>query len=520
MFEHQSKCKAMAFVLVAVLTFCSVSVMLTDTEGAANNNETYTINLRVGDTFTYTPQVNLASTDGANVAITVDATASSAGMEDNFNGTTFTYQPMTAGEDPTVKFKASWIKGSLYQYAYQTIEFHVISKISVTGGESQTSAIGVDSPIGTVIYTPSVTGGISPYTYTPIIPSALQNYIQWDGTQFVTSGTMTTAIASGSPYTVSLTIADKGISKGEDGKSNALDADSVTVNLQLTVTDKYVITVQEYFETFIGELGDGEQRTTSFPVSTNRDTIGDVTDETITAVASDSNGNVDGLVSYNNGNIEVDLSKATFTGNETYRDYTVKISANATSSALGDISATVDISMRIYADLSFISEPTINGSYAKPVGNSSLDVLMTATFENATKITYYWGDGTVTNVNTSGSQASTYSARHVYDSAGTYFITIYAENDKGTAKLITLYNAYNGDSSTVDSEPEKTFFEVHGYQFILFAVVSAIAFAAFFLFGVQSRPVIIIALVTATLSVVTYVCGDIGGVIDALKGLF
>ena len=516
MFEHHSKCKAMAMALVAMLAFCSVSVMLTDTDAAANNTETYTINLRVGDTFTYTPQVNLSTTDKATVSIVVDD-GSSEGMASCYQNGVFTFTPADT-TSKTVKFKASWVQGSLVQYAYQTINFHVYTGLTVNGETSPVTSISSESPSGTVIYTPSVTGGISPYTYNPTIPSALQSFIAWNGTQLVTTGTIPESAPSTSPYTITITATDAGLAAGD--KSNALDAESVTITLSMTITDKYIITVQEYFETFAGDLGTGEKRTTSFPVSTNADVIGGVTSETITAVASDSNGNVDGLVSYNNGNVEVDVSKAVFTSGQTYRDYTVKISANATSSTVGNISATANVSMRIYADLSFISEPTINGSYAKPVANSSLDVLMTATFENATKITYYWGDGTVTNVNTSGSQTSTYSARHVYDSAGTYFITIYAENEKGTAKLVTLYNAYNGDSAPVDSEPEKTFFEVHGYQFIFFAVVSAFAFAAFFLFGVQSRPVVIVALVAATLSVVTYVCGDIGGVIDALKGLF
>ena len=517
MFEHQSKCKMVAMALVAMLAFCSVSVMLTDTDAAANNNETYTINLRVGDTFTYTPQVNLTE----NVSIAVDTTASTAGMESCFSNGVFTFKPADT-TSKTVKFKATWsASDSLVQYAYQTINFRVYTGLNVSEGTSQTSVIGVDSPVGTTIYTPSITGGISPYTYSVNIPSALQDYIQWDGTKFVTKAAIGTSVSSGSPYTITLTATDAGIPAGTDGKSNALDVESVTVTLTLTVTEKYVIVSTSYFETFAGELGADEKRTTSFTVSTNASNFGDVSNETISAYAVDSNGTtVTGLAAYSAGNVNIDLSKVVFTGSETYRDYTVRISATATSASIGSLSATSDVKMRVYADLAFISEPTISNSQTMSVSNSSLDVLMTATFENATRITYYWGDGTVTNVNTSGSEASTYSARHVYSSAGTYFITVYAENEKGTAKLITLYNADSGESQVVDQEPDKTFFEEHGYQFVVFAVISAVAFAGFFLLGYQSRPVIIVAMITATLAVLSYLYCDIGGIIDALKGLF
>ena len=514
MFEHQSNCKMMALALVAMLAFCSVSVMLTDTDAASNNNETYTINLRVGDTFTYTPQVNQSTTDKATVSIVVDE-ESSSDMASCFQNGTFTYTPSDT-TSKTVKFKASWVQGSLAQYAYQTINFRVFSELKAHGSASVSTSISSESPSGILIFAPKFSGGISPYNVEVTIPSELQSCISWDGTCLRTSGTIPSSVPSSTPYTITFTATDAGIAAGD--KSNALDAESVTKTLNLTITDKYTISVQDYFETFAGDLGTDEQRVTSFPVSTNASIIGNITDETITAVASDSTGTVNGLASYSNGNIIIDVSKAVFTGSESYRDYTVRVSATATDAAIGDVSATANVGLRIYADLAFISEPTINGSYAKPVANSPLDILMTATFENATKITYYWGDGTVTNVNTDGSQTSTYSAHHVYESAGTYFITIYADNEKGTAKLVTLYNAYGGNSTEIENETLQTLFEEHGYQFILFAVISIIAFATFFLFGVQNRLVIIIAIVAATLSVVTYVCGGLGGVIETLRG--
>ena len=515
MFEHKSKNKLMAMALVAMLAFCSFSVLLTDVD-AGNNGETYTINLRVGDTFSYTPQVNLTE----NVSIAIDS-SSDEGMVDCYDPESgvFTFQP----NDTTakkVKFVATWTKGSLVQTATQTIKFQVFTGLTISGGPTQTSIIGVDSAIGTTIYIPNVTGGISTYTYTPEIPDAISDYVSWNGTSFVTTGTIPSSVSSGSPYTIKLTAKDAGLPAGEDGKSNELESASITITLTLTVTEKYVIVSTPYFETFAGELGEGESRTTSFEVKTNSDKFGDVSDETISAYAVDSDGaRVEGLASYSKGNVSIDISKAVFNGDETFREYTVKISATGHSASVGSLSATADVGLRIYADLEFISEPTISGSFAKAVANSTMDVLMTATFENATRILYCWGDGTVTTVNANGSESSTYSARHVYAEEKTYFITVYAENDKGTAKLITMYNAYNGDSQVVDHEPEQSFFEKHGYQFIAFGIVSIVSFAGFFLFGYQSRPVIVIAMVTAMLTVLTFMYNDLGGLLDALKGL-
>ena len=518
MFEHQSKCKAMAMALVAMLAFCSVSVMLTDTDATGNNGETYTIYLRVNDTFAYKPQVNLTE----DVTISIDQT-SDVGMSECYDTGTgvFTFKPQDT-TPKTVKFVATWIKGTLTQKATQTIVFQVYENLALSnGGSSIPSIIRGDSEIGTQIYKPIVESGHPDYTYTPTIPDELKDYVSWNGTAFVTKAALGTSVINKS-YTLGLTVTDNGI-EATDNKTNRLDAQTVEVGINLTISDRYAIEVENYYETFAGELGEGEERLESFPVDTNSSSFGDITSETITATAYGSDNNpVDGLVSYNPSDktVRIDLTKAVFASDETEKTFTVRINANATSTGLGALSDTANVTLKIYADLEFISEPTISNSGTSLVGNNTMDMFLTATFDNATKVTYYWGDGTMTTLKTDGSDSSTFSTRHVYDSEGVYFITVYADNDKGTSKLITMYNAYDGTSETVDAEPEQTFFEEHGYQFIVFALISAIAFAAFFLFGFQSRPVIIIALVCATLAVLTYLYCDISGLVDALKGLF
>lgn len=517
----------MAFAIVAMMAFCSVSVIFADSDAASNNNETYTIHLRVGDTFTYTPEVNLQTSETASVVIAVD-TGSSAGMVECLVDGVFTFTPTTTDQDgEKVIFKATWKSGSLIQYAYQTIVFKVWDQLSVSGGKSVAKAISTDCAVGEVLYTPLVSGGINTYTYEPTIPAELQSYIGFTDGSLVTKAEIPTSLASATPYTITIKVSDAGYPADPNGKSNALDPASIIITVKLTITNSYIIVAPASFETFAGSLGEGETRADWFSVSTNADTIGDISGETITVSAVDSGSNaVADLVSYADGRVTVDLSKAVFSGSETYRDYVVRINANANSTSLGDVSATANVNMRIYADLSFVSEPTISPGSTQSVSNNPMDMILTATFSNTTKITYYWGDGTVTTVNTNGSEQSTYSARHIYSEPGVYYISVYAENsaynmaDGNATKMITMYNAAEGGSNVVDDVPEKGFFEKHGYQFLIFAVIAVICLAAFFIFGVQSPVVILAAIIAGTFAALSYIYCDLGGILDALRGLF
>ena len=521
MFRHEKTQKAMAFALVAMLALCSASIFVFDADAANNNNETYTISLRVGDTFSYTPQVNLSSTDGASVTIGIDE-SSSEGMSDCWKDGTFTFAPSDT-EQKTVKFKASWEKGSLKQYAYQTIVFNTFTDISVSGGESPAESVMADAAVGKVLYAPAVFGGISPYTYSATIPDAIKSCIGWDSSSnsLKVTASIPESLASATPYEVVIAITDTGFDAGE--KSNALEASTATVRLSLTIAEGYVIVAQTYFETFAGDLDDGEVRTDSFDVSTNASVVGGFTSESFAVSATDASGNaVDGFATYSDGKVAIDVSKAGFTGTESgsnaIKDFTVKITATGTHTD-GVKTADATVKVRVFADLKFISEPTISGSVASPTANSTMDVLMTATFANATSIRYVWGDGTETTVVPSGTDSSKYSARHVYQDSGVYFITVYASNDRGTAKLVTMYNASTGASQVVDDAPEKGFFEEHGWQFVVFGIIAVLLLAMFFVAGVQSPWVIIGAIIMAMLCILTFVYHDLGGIADALKGI-
>ena len=87
-------------------------------------------------------------------------------------------------------------------------------------------------------------------------------------------------------------------------------------------------------------------------------------------------------------------------------------------------------------------------------------------------------------------------------------------------KMITMYNATEGGSDVTDEAPDKGFFEEHGFQFIAFAILAILCLVAFFVFGFQNPLVIVVVIVAGTLAALSYVYCDIGGILDALRGLF
>lgn len=519
MFEHQSKCKAMALGLVAMLVFCSVSVMCTDSDTAGNRDETYTIHMRVGNTFTYTPQVNLPSSDGATVGIDVDGTASSPGMGDDYRNGTLTFQPTEAGNE-TVKFRASWVKGDLIQSVAQTIVFDVRENLQIGGNTSPATSIRTSADVGTVLYTPTVTSGNGPFSYTCDIPSAIQSFIGWDEETKavkVTSEVPSSAISS-VPYDITVNVTDAGITATDD-RSNTMDAQAVSIRLSLTVSDDYMITAVSYFETFDGPAGEGESRDLEFDVGTNGAALG-ATDEVITLSVTDSAGQTmdNGLATYSGGKVIVDPSKAGFTGSETgsdtYRDFTVRITAQC---SLG--TDTHDVRLRVYAHLSFISAPTIDNISVTPASGNGLDITVSASIGNAMTVRYIWGDGSETVVDPSG--AGTYSARHLYAQEGMYYITVRAENSEGVTDDIIMYDAQgNGPVPGDDGQQDDGSREGHGYQFISFAALAVFMAILIVYYGYRTPLAFSILALAVVMTVLLFAYRDFEGVMEALRGLF
>ena len=72
-----------------------------------------------------------------------------------------------------------------------------------------------------------------------------------------------------------------------------------------------------------------------------------------------------------------------------------------------------------------------------------------------------------------------------------------------------------------DGEGEQSFFDEHGYLFIVFIVLAAVCvFAYVGPFHIQHPLVIIAAVICAILAVLTFVYVDFGGIADAIGDLF
>lgn len=162
-----------------------------------------------------------------------------------------------------------------------------------------------------------------------------------------------------------------------------------------------------------------------------------------------------------------------------------------------------------------------------PISTNSNTMTLSAYVTGANNVVFDWGDGLYTSKMVSTDVSSLYNASHTYASKGTYLITIYATNDMGTTTSKVMYQAgYADDQTPADNEDnntdsdKKSFFDEHGYQFLIFAILTVLLMVAFFYFGFQNPMVIILAIVMAALAVLCFVYNDISGVIDAVKGLF
>ena len=209
---------------------------------------------------------------------------------------------------------------------------------------------------------------------------------------------------------------------------------------------------------------------------------------------------------------EVSDTKKTFTATLTAKG---TIDNNTTSS-------TGTYTLIVYKQLAFMQKPTASNISIAAVGNNTSNIILSSYITGAHEVAINWGDGMMSK--SAGVDANTFSGFHNYAKAGMYTITISATNDMGTTTEQVLYNAGEGDitipqTPETPAEPEeKSFFDEHGIQFLIFAILVIVLAIAFFYFGIQSPFVLILMIVFAALSVLCFVYNDIGGIIDAVKG--
>ena len=150
-FEKTANHKALAVALVAMLAVCSFACVFSEESDAAYD-QSFDINMRVGDQFSFTPQVNLSDA-------TIEAT-SNAGLTWSDGTLSGAFSASTGSSSAnTAVIQANWTNGSLSQTAKQTINFYVYDLITfnngTTGSESYIIENGVLTPL-------SVSGEVVP----------------------------------------------------------------------------------------------------------------------------------------------------------------------------------------------------------------------------------------------------------------------------------------------------------------------------------------------------------------------
>ena len=505
-FEKTANHKALAVALVAMLAVCSFACIFSEESDAAYD-QSFDINMRVGDQFSYTPQVNLSdATIGTPTGSAMSAglswtTGTLAGAFTASTGSSFANQAVIT---------ANWSNtgATLTQTAKQTINFYVYDKIAFTGGTSGSSSYTVqdltaNKSISTVAYQSLKYPATPTMSATVMKGGDTSDLFSFDNATGAIKTARAATTSDEGTYTITVTATYSGDGGHTDGGTVT---DTATFTYTITVgEDLTVESNKNPLETYVTNTNSEQNQ---FTVSANY--------ENVTFSVTDTSG-VDGLVSIDGAVVKINANASGIGATaETPKTFTITVTATGDVDSDGTPeTATVTVNVTIFAELVFLSEPEISDVQALSATGNGLDALATATFKGANSITYNWGDGTQTHVDVKNTSNPTYSARHVYDSAGTYLVTITAENDKGTERAYMLYDATNGawaaaDETTETGDNDKGFFEEHGYLFILFAILALLMVVVFFGVGIQHPFVAIAAIAFVILAVLCFVYDDFG----------
>ena len=526
MFSNKSvNSKVLAVAFVSMLMICSLGMMFTDESDAAPYDKTFDIYMREGDLFSYTPAVNLSG--DVDIVATESAFTGDHLNWDNgeswSEGSTISGSFATFGEYKLV-LTATWTGGTdsqLTQTAKQTINFHVFDKLAFTpstGSESYTieDVNAIEDAIENIrVDTSSNYAGTVEYSHQITFNGGADNglFAYNDNTGDLTVADTADADDVGQ-YVITIT-ADYAEGTSHGINDSVVFTYTIDVGADLTVTGGSL-------ETYVGNGNTGDN---TFEIGTNYPEF-----EGFTYTVTNDSG-VDGIITWAGSTSNTFSVNTNATGIAAWIGEAQSKPFNVTVQVSGDVdsdgtpeTAETTVTVTIFAGLEFTNEPTIsNGSVQSATGNA-LDALATANFEGATKITYNWGDGTTTTVNVTPDSGSKFSARHVYNQAGTYAITITAENDKGDMRAYMLYDATNGawaevDESEVPEDGDKSFFEEHGILFLIFAILAIVMFLLFF-FGFLAPYTLIAGFILVIAAVACFIGADFGlteGLIEDLN---
>ena len=538
--------RAFAIIVVMALMLCSfAAIFATESEAAdysslqqsgTDVDQVYTLDISTGQQFEYQ---NIATNlDGyGSISYTWTGTAADEtgtnGIKWDESAKTLSGTFTSAGNKTGV-LTATWTSPDstgVTQKATQTINFNVTSAIEIATSVTGYAQVGSDSDDTTMTIT--FTGGGNNIQMTGGTQSGVPFAATLSGNTITIkpTDTLTSTHVQSSPYELNLTVANQ----------DTQDQDSVEVLIY--VFDEIGITnSQTHFYTYEGDVA-SSIIVSGIDVSINYDTDNSenttVTDKTV--VFSPSSGNIiSGDLDANN-HLTVNVingftDAGDLTDGQNSKDYTASVTVNGSiPSSTGGTgpttsTASVDFIVTVYKSFQFTSAPAVSDITVTNVGTNSNTVLLSSYISGANSVVFEWGDGYQTTPMTNAEVSANYTSSHTYAAPGTYLVTIYATNDQGTTTSKVMYSV-GEDAGTGTDEPEQpaegdgegeqSFFDEHGWLFLVFAVLAVVCvFAYVGPFHIEHPLVLVAAVICAILAVLTFVYVDFGGIADALGDLF
>jgi|GEM_PF-4910216 len=478
------------FAVMAVLVMLACA-LVTAQPSDAEPSDSYVVDMRTGDTFTYEPKTNLDS------VITASA----------LEGMTFTDGIMTASFDAVdltgslaTTITARWTseEGSLSQVASQRIAFMVHPHVTVDGSSSKEIVRGIigGAKAGTIVYQPEVSEA-SAGTATEVSCSIIENeWVGWDENEKrlflkkdvpvdVASSTMSPVISA--------------VNRAVDSGST-LKEESVAVTVSIVIGSGLMIISDDVIET---KQSEADPAKNTYTVKTNADTASGLT---VTECTFDTSGLPEGLVKSIDGqSIVFDPSVVDFPAGAAGDDAVKEFAFTVTVKGLADgqaVEASKKVVLKVFADMVYTTVPSVSDVTVMPDPADSKKILLSAVVKDAKSITIDWRDGATSTPDFDGSDR--YSASHVFSKDGRYTIVLEAQNDAGSKCCYIRYDTSTREFEIVEEdEPSEGFFEKHGWLFLLFAVLALLCVVVYAVLY-PAPIVLILAGLFALLSVLTY----------------
>lgn len=487
---------AMAMAIVAMMAVCP---LLAAVDNDAEADETYTIEMRTGDMFTYRPVTNLESR--------IEATP--------LSGMTFEDGVMTASFDTVnltgnlaTVISATWTSdvSDVKQVATQYIVFKVHPHVAIDGISAPVAAAMSGAAAGTVLYKPVVSEA-SEGTVTEVTCSVIENdYVGWDSeNKQVYLKKAVPADVSASEMVLSISAINRPVDD-----SSTLQPDEATVQLTVAIGGGLAIVSDDSIEMKQSET-DSEKLTYTIETNADQDASGKLH---IEGYSFDVSSLPAGLVKSTSGaKVVFDPSVVEFPEGAEGDDAVKEFSFGVTVKGLKDgvtLEVSKTVTLRVYADMEYITLPSFSDVTVHADSKNPKSVLLSAKIGGADKVAIDWGDSSYDSK--AVPESGTINLDHGYGKAGKYVIALEAKNDAGSRCCYVKYDAATGAFDVSDDKPStddsaKDKGAMSGVKdwlpYILMAI-GAVLGAAFFLVR-PSWAVLIAAAIFAGLGIALYV---------------